>query len=897
MPSLPDRPSPSLDPRRARRRRFAFAPVAWGAVLAVLSACASETSRAGAGAEAPAPDANEPVDLAAGGATADGLFGGDAAASADAGLPEAGPGDATTACEADDACGEGAYCEEGLCQPAVPLWAGPADGVLRLGIARFDVAPGYFETWTDRAGEACPANRAGAYDGPLALEGPAPDDPCVDTFDDADDDGRFDAVWMAGAGPDRPASGIDEANPPAGRVLLLQQNDQVWLLVTLDLYAVGHEPMLALARGLQLRLGIPEVRIAVHASGTRTAPDAVGMWGPSLALAEGGLAALASRSATAPLLAHVPIAPGLDRAWWREVRRRVAAAARQAMGNVGPVTLRRARATVAAPAVGDLPPEVATTWSGTSAEIAARLAEPSWLSQDLRYPRQRDAHVRLLAFDGPDGAPVALLGAWGAAPFVKAGEGRLSADLTGLLRAGLEARYPGALALWLTGASSEEVRVGPATLVPETDDEGRPVDAGAWSTVAADPPASLARLLLSAGATALAEATPTPPVLGVSARYTWLPVTNPRYGLAARLGVLPGLSDWLAGRRTTPAWSSGVTTPACGGQGCLRYRLDRVDLGPVTLVTTPGGLDEAFVQGRAAAALQLTDTESLNLEDLDLDGILDADDPEIVLPPRAGVFDPVRIDAPLNPQEFAAVEGLESADVWLLGRTNGGLGSLRPSSDVVNVFEGQLRPLEMLLAEEPALGAQNLCLEDFPCEYPTSLAGLLPVVAADLPGVLADLPGGHLLRIDPPPPPDAPVAPAFRVEAPDGTARVESSDLRLGPGPYAYALGVDFGAAGVLPGDVLTVGEGGRHRVEEVVPLVLARHPNAGDPWRAPHLQGGDAVYNAACELLYGGTCPHPRPAPGAGDPDATLPRLPEPVGPPPAPPEGGNDRRPAAGR
>ncbi|MCK6575527.1 hypothetical protein L6V77_31105 [Myxococcota bacterium] len=890
-PTAHRRPAESCAPRRPG---LSLRPVVWRAVVALtgLSACGEGDAGASGGAQSPRADARASPD--AGDAVSVDAEPGDATTPEDATPDDATPADATTACTADEACGEGAFCEAGACLPAVPLYAGPADGVMRLGVARFDVAPGYFETWTDRAGPECPSNRAGAFDGPLAIDGPPPEDPCVDTFDDADGDGRFDAVWMAGAGSDRPATGIDESNPPAGRVLVLQQNDQVWLLVTLDLYAVGHEPLLTLSRGLQLRLGIPEVRIAVHVNGTRTAPDAVGMWGPSLALAGGALAELSTRTADAPLLAHVPISPGLDREWWREVRRRVAVAARQAMGNVVPVTLRRARATVVAPTAGDLPPEVATGWSGTAAEISARLVEPSWLSQDLRFPRQRDAFVRLLAFDGPDGLPVALLGAWGAAPFVKAGEGRLSADLTGLLRAGLEARFPGALALWLTGASSEEVRVGPATWVPETDADGRPLDAAAWSTPAADPPAALTRLLLGAATTALAEATPAAPVLNVQARYTWLPVTNPRYGLAARLGIVPGLADWLAGRRTTPAWSSGVTTPACGGQGCLRYRLDRVDLGPLTLVTTPGGLDEAFVQGRAAATLQLTDTESRNLEDLDLDGVPDADDPEIVLAPRAGSFDPVRIDAPLNPQEFAAVEGLEGPDVWLLGRTNGGLGSLRPASDVVNVFEGQMRPLETLLAEAPALGAQNLCLADFPCEYPTSLATLLPIVAADLPGVLTDLPGGHLLRISPAPPAGAAEAPVFRIEDVDGTTRVEAGALQLGPGPYAFALGVDFGAAGVRPGDVLVLRDGVRHVVEEVVPLVLARHPNAGDPWRAPHLHGGDAVYNTACELLYGGTCPHPRPPPGAGDPDATLPRLPDAASPPSAPPSGSNDRRPA---
>jgi hypothetical protein len=824
-------------------------------------------------------------DAAGGAPTADLGFGGgsdglsrDADPGTDVPVPiaDAGTSDAFIGCESDESCGEGAFCEEGTCHPAVATLPALDDGVFRAGASRFDVAPVFFEPWTDRAGPECAGNRAGAYDGPLVLDA-TPPGPCDDFFDDVDRDGHFDAMWMAGAGADRPAAGVDEENPPAGRVLFVQRNAEIWALVTLDVYAIGPEPLQALTRGLQLRLGLPEGRIAVHATGVRSAPDAVGMWGPTLALAEGPLGALKPYASTIPLLAHVPVETGLDREWWREVRRRVAVAAQQALANVKPVTLRAARVRLPEPAGGPGGPggpadDAPTSWSAEAAEIVSRLAEPTLYSHDVRFPLQRDLDVRVAAFDAADGAPLAVLAVWGATPAVGGAEGRLSADLGGRVRAGLEAAYPGALGFWLTGASSEEVLAGAGARVPETDEDGRPGE-----EMAAAPGPALARLVVGAARRALEGVEGQIPTLEVRARYAWLTITNPRYDLAARLGVISGLSDWVAGRRTTPVWAGATTAPACGAMGCLRYRLDRVDLGAVRLLTTPGGLDEGFVQGRAESTLTLTDPESRNLTDLDLDGVIDADDPEILLESRdVAMANPIRIGAPLNPQRFAPLQPLEDASTWLLGRTNGGLGSLRAATDVVNVYEGQAKPLEALLASAPELAALDLCLEGYDCDRTLSLAELVPQVTAELPEILSDLPGGHLLALTADPGEVQTESARFRVEAPGGGLRGEGQGVVLGPGPWAFALSTDFGLAGVMPGDQLVLTDDTRLGIDRVVPVELARHPNAGDQWRGPHARGGDAVYNAACELLNGGLCPYPRVIPAADDPNATLPRQPE---------------------
>jgi hypothetical protein len=840
-------------------------------------------SAGGTGGAGPVVDVG--VDAGVGGRVADA----DPGADVPVPLADAGTPDALVGCEADESCGEGAYCEEGACHPAVALLPALDDGVFRAGAAKFDVAPVFFEPWTDRAGPECEGNRAGAYDGPLVVDD-TPPGPCDDLFDDVDRDGHFDAVWMAGSGADRPAAGVDEDNPPAGRVLFVQRNAEIWALVTLDVYAVGPEPLQALTRGLQLRLGIPEGRIAVHATGVRSAPDAVGMWGPTLALAEGPLGALRPYASTIPLLAQVPVETGLDRGWWREVRRRIAVAAQQALANVKPVTLRAGRGRLPEPpgAPGGPAGDAPASWSADAAEVVARLAQPTLYSHDVRFPLQRDLDVRVAALDAADGAPLAVLAVWGATPAVGGAEGRLSADLGGRVRAGLEAAYPGALGFWITGASSEEVLAGAGARVPETDEGGHPGEGPA-----AEPGAALARLVVGTARRALADAVGETPTLEVQARYAWLTITNPRYDLAARLGVVPGLSDWVAGRRTTPVWAAATTAPACGAMGCLRYRLDRVDLGAVRLLTTPGGLDEGFVQGRAESTLTLTDPESRNLTDLDLDGVIDADDPEILLPSRdVALADPVRIGAPLNPQRFAPLQPLEDPTTWLLGRTNGGLGSLRAATDVVNVYEGQARPLEALLASAPELAALDLCLEGYDCDRTLSLAELVPQVTAELPEILADLPGGHLLALSAEPGLEQSESPRFRVEAPDGSVRGEGQGLVLGPGPWAFALSTDFGLAGVAPGDQLVLADERRLGIDRVVPVELARHPNAGDQWRGPHARGGDAVYNAACELLNGGVCPSPRAIPPMDDPNATLPRQPE-DSPASAPPDEGDRRVP----
>lgn len=833
----------------------------------------------------------------------------------------AGAPDSGAECSMDRDCGDQSWCDtDRRCVPAAEsLFVDvPADGVTRAAAGAFDITPAYLETWTDRAGPDCRDNVAGRFDG--RIDEPSPEDPCRDGFDDANDNGRFDAIWLGGAGANRPAAAVDNALPPEGRVLLLAREDQLWLLITLDVHAIGEAAVRDLARRIRLRLGIPETAIAIQATGTRAGPDAVGLWGPDLAAAPEGIAAgLARLVGERPgAFASVPVESGVDAAWWADVQDAAVGAVEAAGRGLTPVQVRTATAALPMrpdPAVGgpiELPDVADDGVLNDSADLAAARTVRRWLSRDHRWPQQRDRLVRAFLLESTVGenAPVAVGLTWGAAPATRLVEGAqplCSADFPGAARAWIEDRSPGAVAIFMPGAADDAVVADALAFVPAVDTDGRlldlddePVEDAARERAAEAklPTDSLGRLLATRAWRALQAAEAVDAQLEVSGRYAWVPLTNPRWGLAARLGVLPGLSDWLTGRRSTNAWASAQTAPSCGGLGCLRYRLDRVSLGPVALLTTPGALDDGFVRGRRAATMAFGGARAF--VDLDADGVLDADDPEIRARVRAGDQQiEVVLPAPLNPQQFAGLPALESDTTWVVGRTNGGAGSLRESTAHVNVFEGALQPLLGLVADEVSAQIEP-CQLGYPCDARITLGELAEDALSAQPETVGSLLGSHELwvvedALTMPEPPDGeedgeadggggaggaervPEALAWWIESPEGMRRAEGEALIPGPGNRGFTLEVDLAAAGVVRNDRLFVPALSEmsFTIGGVVPVELRAHPNAADAWWSSAGAGGNLVYNAACALAAGGECAAPRPAPPAGDPNETLPQVP----------------------
>lgn len=776
-------------------------------------------------------------------------------------------------CAEDRDCAGLAWCDEGHCQlaPEAPSFQPPDDAVFRAAAARFDLSPDYLEGWQDRAGPDCPGNRPGLFDGRLSRA--TPFDECADGFEDSDGDGVFDAAWTAG-GLDRPAAAIDLDNPPAGRVLILGQGADLWVLITLDGGDIAPGRLAQLTRRLRLRLGLPESRIAVHTTGNPDGPDLSGLAGPSLAVVDNPWAEVIRTAGPFPLLDDLPFAASLGDAWWATIEARCEAAVSRAGLRLKAARMRWGHSALPMgpdPAVDGplaLPDVDQDGLMNTARDRAADLSAPRWLARDLRWPSARDHRLRVLRLEGLDGGAVAQLMLWGTTPQISAQPGALSGGLPGAVREAVEAQHPELVALWLTGAVSGAVVTDSLVQIPARDEAGRLLDADGAPVddleLAAPVPegeafSALTRLLVDHAEAALAETDSEAAEMILTRRYGWLPITNPRIGLAARLGLLPALGRWLSGRETTTRWASGIDAPACGGLGCLRHRLDQLQLGPLTLITLPGAPSGAYSAGRGEGSVFFED--ALSYTDLDTDGTPDAED--LDLP----------VGEPANPQRLAPVVGLGGDRTWLIGRTGGGFGSLLPKAEAPNVFEGQLDPLRRYVADEVA-GALDLCAAAYPCAEALTLGALVEISAASQMDRLADLPGGHTLWLISPPPRDRFDAQPWRLYGDEDALLAEGHAMIRLPEGRAFSLEVDFNALSLAGGERLEIADEA-YTVGGVSPLVLARHPNAATLWASASASWGALIYNTACELKFDGLCPHRQGLPGA-DPHQILPRTPQ---------------------
>ena len=152
----------------------------------------------------------------------------------------------------------------------------------------------------------------------------------------------------------------------------------------------------------------------------------------------------------------------------------------------------------------------------------------------------------------------------------------------------------------------------------------------------------------------------------------WLPIDNPRFGLAAWLGVLPAYKRWLLGRSDSDRWASADLAPGCGGLGCVKSRIDRLEFAERSnLVLVPGALDHRLVAGHDAVRIDYG--SGRNLRDVDGDGVDDEYDELLMARGRLGdVEHNFVIDAAVNPQIFGGYAALATTSDWVIGRTNGG---------------------------------------------------------------------------------------------------------------------------------------------------------------------------------------------------------------------------------
>ncbi len=142
------------------------------------------------------------------------------------------------------------------------------DGVTYAGAALLDITPTIRETFDDLDGDH---TFQGCLDDP---DGSVCDG---EPFDDVDGDGWFDATWIGGFGPLRPATSVHD--PIYARALVLARDGEYIAFVTLDFVGLG-SPRIHEARDrLVATEGFDPDRLIVSSSHNHQGPDTMGLWG------------------------------------------------------------------------------------------------------------------------------------------------------------------------------------------------------------------------------------------------------------------------------------------------------------------------------------------------------------------------------------------------------------------------------------------------------------------------------------------------------------------------------------------------------------------------------------------------------------------------------------------
>ncbi|MEO7097021.1 MAG: hypothetical protein ABI175_27425, partial [Polyangiales bacterium] len=98
-----------------------------------------------------------------------------------------------------------------------------------------------------------------------------------DTFDDANGNGKFDAVWIAGYGTGRAAAGKDSDQEV--RTFVLKQGNTTIAFVTIDFIGFMYDELQRIREELAAT-GTKISYVVMNASHVHEAEDTLGIWGP-----------------------------------------------------------------------------------------------------------------------------------------------------------------------------------------------------------------------------------------------------------------------------------------------------------------------------------------------------------------------------------------------------------------------------------------------------------------------------------------------------------------------------------------------------------------------------------------------------------------------------------------
>ncbi len=279
--------------------------------------------------------------------------------------------------------------------------AAEALGPLQVGTARRDITIDFaaHDTWVD-------GNNNGEYDiwtdtlkpwqkvlfqlvnKRFKLYSPEEAVRSGDSYVDVNGNGRFDPVWIAGFGVNRPAKGVND--PQWTRAIALRNNGVTVVLVTLDAIGVYHNDFIAIRKAVNTALDIDHIIFSCTHS--HEVPDTMAIW-----------------SGPVPVLNY-------ETSYMESIQRKTVEAIEEAVAALEPADMYCA--TVKLPQEGFI--------------------------HDSRKPVVIDENLNLWRFTAPGSeATIATLVNWGNHPEALGGDnGYLTSDFVHWLRLGLESGVP-----------------------------------------------------------------------------------------------------------------------------------------------------------------------------------------------------------------------------------------------------------------------------------------------------------------------------------------------------------------------------------------------------------------------------------------------------------------------
>ncbi|MGA0560064.1 hypothetical protein ACO2Q8_25610 [Larkinella sp. VNQ87] len=132
--------------------------------------------------------------------------------------------------------------------------------LLKVGFAALPITPHLPDRWTDQ-------NRNAAFE---------PDE--GDTYTDGNQNGKFDAYWMAGFGQERAANGIHD--DLWARAVVIDDGKNRLAIVAVDLLGFMHKNVINVRKALPASAGITYAMVC--STHNHEAPDFLGLWGGSI---------------------------------------------------------------------------------------------------------------------------------------------------------------------------------------------------------------------------------------------------------------------------------------------------------------------------------------------------------------------------------------------------------------------------------------------------------------------------------------------------------------------------------------------------------------------------------------------------------------------------------------